>query len=63
MEHVVITDENTCFQLTGNHTCWWQPGDWDIYEHLYNTTRVNRIDAIAARSKNSWRKPISPLMP
>ena len=52
MEHVVITDENTCFQLTGNHTCWWQPGDWDIYEHLYNTTRVNRIDAIAARSKN-----------
>lgn len=52
MEHVVITDENTCFQLTGNHTCWWQPGDWDIYEHLYNTTRVSRIDAIAARSKN-----------
>lgn len=25
------------------------PGDWDIYEHLYNTTRFTEIDAIAFR--------------
>jgi len=46
---VVIMDENTQFQLTGDHTAWWIPGDWDIYEHLYNTTRVSEIDAIAKR--------------
>ncbi|HNS31101.1 MAG TPA: glycoside hydrolase family 97 protein [Tenuifilaceae bacterium] len=61
MEHVVITDENTRFQLTGNHTCWWQPGDWDIYEHLYNTTRVSRIDAIAAKSKNELAQTHIPM--
>lgn len=52
MADVVITDENTQFKLTGNHTCWWQPGDWDIYEHLYKTTRVSRIDAVNSKSRN-----------
>jgi hypothetical protein len=45
----IITDENTEFQLTGDHTCWWIPGDWDIYEHLYNTTKFSEIDAISKR--------------
>jgi len=43
-------DENTEFQLMGDHTAWWAPGDWDIYEHLYNTTRVSQIDAISKRN-------------
>ncbi|MEM6263834.1 MAG: glycoside hydrolase family 97 protein [Bacteroidota bacterium] len=45
----VIMDENTQFQLTGDHMCWWIPGDWDIYEHLYKTTKFSEIDAIAMR--------------
>ena len=44
-----ITDENTEFQLTSDHTAFWIPGDWDIYEHLYNTTRVSEIDALSKR--------------
>lgn len=51
MNEVIITDENTEFQLTGDHQCWWTPGDWDIYEHLYKTTKVSEIDAIAERGK------------
>ena len=47
---VIIMDENTQFNLTGDHTCWWIPGDWDIYEHLYNTTKFSEIDAIAKRN-------------
>jgi hypothetical protein len=43
----LITEERTEFQLTGNHNCWWIPGDWDIYEHLYNTTPFAQIDAIS----------------
>jgi hypothetical protein len=60
MADVVITDENTQFRLTGNHTCWWQPGDWDIYEHLYRTTRVSRIDAVNSKSKNELAQTYIP---
>ena len=46
---LVITEEHSEFQLTGDHESWWIPGDWDIYEHLYNTTRVSEIDALSKR--------------
>ena len=46
---LVITEEHSEFQLTGDHMAWWIPGDWDIYEHLYNTTRVSGIDALSKR--------------
>ncbi|WP_372792996.1 glycoside hydrolase family 97 protein [Lutibacter sp.] len=45
LKEVFITDENTQFNLTGDHKVWWIPGDWDIYEHLYNTTKFSEIDA------------------
>ena len=31
VDEVIITDENTQFNLMGDHTCWWIPGDWDLY--------------------------------
>ncbi len=46
LKEVFITDENTQFRLTGDHKVWWIPGDWDIYEHLYSTTKFSEIDAI-----------------
>ncbi|UMB61820.1 glycoside hydrolase family 97 protein [Lutibacter sp. A80] len=45
LSEVLITEENTEFKLTGDHKVWWIPGDWDIYEHLYNTTKFSEIDA------------------
>ena len=48
-QQVIITEENTQFKLTADHTCWWIPGDWDSYEHLYNTTKFSEIDAISKR--------------
>lgn len=50
VDSLIIKDENTEFNLTGDHTCWWIPGDWDIYEHLYNTTKFTDIDAISKRN-------------
>jgi hypothetical protein len=47
LKEVVILDENTTFRLTGDHMVWWQPGDWDIYEHLYNTSNFSEIDALS----------------
>jgi alpha-glucosidase len=49
LEELLIMDENTAFNFPGNHMCWWIPGDWDIYEHLYNTTRISGIDALSKR--------------
>lgn len=49
VDSVIITDEHSEFQLTGDHTCWWIPGDWDSYEYLYNTTPFTEIDAISKR--------------
>ncbi len=45
ISEALITDEKTQFNLTGDHKVWWIPGDWDIYEHLYNTTKFSEIDA------------------
>ena len=49
VEELIIMDENTQFKLTGDHMSWWLPGDWDIYEHLYNTSKFSQIDATAKR--------------
>lgn len=50
MSEVIIMNENTQFKLTGNHKVWWIPGDWDIYEHKYNETRLNKVNAISKRN-------------
>jgi len=50
LNEVLITDENTEFNLTGDHKVWWIPGDWDIYEHLYNETLLSEIDALSKRN-------------
>ena len=50
LKEVLITDENTQFNLSGNHNVWWIPGDWDIYEHLYNATKFSEIDALSKRN-------------
>ncbi len=49
MQKVLITEENTHFNLTGDHKVWWTPGDWDIYEHLYSTTLFSEINALEKR--------------
>ncbi len=49
VDSVTITGERTQFTLTGDHRCWWMPGDWDIYEHLFNTTAFSEIDALSKR--------------
>lgn len=50
LKDVLITDENTEFNLNGDHQVWWIPGDWDIYEHLYNATKFSKIDALSKKN-------------
>ncbi|WCO01255.1 glycoside hydrolase family 97 protein [Psychroserpens ponticola] len=45
-DEVLITEERTQFNLTEDYKTFWTPGDWDIYEHLYSTTKLSEIDAL-----------------
>jgi len=60
IDSLIVLDENTQFSLTGNHTCWWIPGDWDIYEHLYNKTSFAKIDALAKANHDNLAQTYIP---
>lgn len=45
LKETLITEEYTEFNLTEDYKTFWIPGDWDIYEHLYSTTKLSEIDA------------------
>ena len=45
LKEVLIANENTEFNLIEDYKTFWIPGDWDIYEHLYSTTKLSEIDA------------------
>ncbi|WP_418510996.1 glycoside hydrolase family 97 protein [Corallibacter sp.] len=52
-KEALIKDEHTEFNLTEDYKTFWIPGDWDIYEHLYNTTKLSEVDALQfANHKN-----------
>ncbi|MBN1338883.1 MAG: glycoside hydrolase family 97 protein [Bacteroidales bacterium] len=44
-DSVFITSELTGFNMAGNGTAWWIPGDFDSYEHLFRTTAISEIDS------------------
>ncbi|MGR7813135.1 glycoside hydrolase family 97 protein [Lacinutrix undariae] len=50
LKTVEITEEHTQFNLTQDYKTFWIPGDWDIYEHLYNTTKLSEIDALSKQN-------------
>ena len=60
VDSVIINDEHTEFQLTEDYTTWWIPGDWDIYEHLYNTSKLSEIDATALRDNSNLAQTYIP---
>ena len=44
MQTLHVSDELTEFQMSGDHTAWWIPGDYDSNEHLYTTCPISAID-------------------
>ena len=49
----LIKNEHTEFNLTQDYKTFWIPGDWDIYEHLYSTTKLSEIDATLYRANKA----------
>ncbi len=49
LKHFVIGEEMTEIALTGDHTAWWIPGDFDTNEYWYNQTKLSEIDAAGGK--------------
>lgn len=48
--HFVIKDEKTQFAMTGDHTAFWIPGDYDTQEYDYTESRLSEIRPLMAKS-------------
>lgn len=40
-----VSDELTQFNLTGDHTTFWIPGDFDSNEYLYTTSKLSEVNS------------------
>lgn len=62
LKYFVIKDELTQFALTGDHTAWWIPGDYDTQEYNYTTSRLSEIRGLSASKveNNASQQPFSP---
>lgn len=43
MVYFVLDKEKTEFAMTGDHTAWWIPGDYDTQEYNYTKSRLSEI--------------------
>jgi glucan 1,4-alpha-glucosidase len=45
LQHFIVANELTNFQLAGNHKAFWIPGDYDTNEYPYTTSLLSEVDA------------------
>lgn len=43
LNYFIIKEEHTQFAMTGDHTAFWIPGDYDTQEYDYTTSRLSEI--------------------
>ena len=62
LNHFVILEEQSQFAMTGDHTAFWIPGDYDTQEYDYTTSRLSEIRGKMdkAITPNSSQTPFSP---
>ena len=61
LAYFVIKEERTEFALTGDHTAFWIPGDYDTQEYDYVESRLSEIEGLMpqAITPNSSQTPFS----
>ena len=62
LNYFIIKEEHTQFAMTGNHTAYWIPGDYDTQEYDYQITRMSEIEGrfdAAYNKDNSSTTPFS----
>lgn len=45
LHYFIISDELTQFNLAGDPTAWWIPGDYDSNEYLYTTSKLSQVNS------------------
>ncbi len=62
LTYFVVTDEETEFAMTGDHTAWWISGDYDTQEYDYTESRLSEIRKYSSetRQDNTSQAFISP---
>lgn len=60
--YFVIKEERTQFAMTGNHTAYWIPGDYDTQEYDFTKSRLSEIRSLYKTSTtgNLSQTPFSP---
>ena len=51
--YFVIKEEHTQFAMTGDHTAWWIPGDYDTQEYDYTESRLSEIRGLLEKAYTS----------
>ena len=62
LNYFTVKEECTEIAMTGNHTAWWIPGDYDTQEYEYTKSRLSEIRGIfkKAVTDNISQKTFSP---
>ncbi|TDH24530.1 glycoside hydrolase family 97 protein [Segetibacter sp. 3557_3] len=50
LAYFVIKEERTQFAMTGNHTAYWIPGDYDTQEYDFTTSKLSEIRELMKKS-------------
>ncbi|MDE3247448.1 MAG: glycoside hydrolase family 97 protein [Bacteroidota bacterium] len=50
LSYFVIKEERTQFAMTGDHTAFWIPGDYDTQEYDYTESKLSEIRGLMAKS-------------
>lgn len=61
LSYFTIKEEHTQFAMTGDHTAWWIPGDYDTQEYDYTESKLSEIRSLhgGAVTPNSSQTPFS----
>ena len=61
LNYFIIKEERSQFAMTGDHTAFWLPGDYDTQEYDYTTSRLSEIRGLMknAITPNSSQTPFS----
>lgn len=61
LTYFVIKEEKTQFAMTGDHTAWWLPGDYDTQEYDYTESKLSEIRGLfdVAVTSNASQKQFS----
>ena len=55
LNYFVIKEEHTQFAMTGNHTAYWIPGDYDTQEYEYQITPLTGIRQVIAKNRETYK--------